>query len=80
MSDDLDFNIDDIEQRISKYFASEAVQSLIQDATKKNLSRVTIDINRMRESDPSLVKGGKIAFKFTRNVRYTFSITKRIDR
>ena len=55
MSDDLDFNIDDIEQRISKYFASEAVQSLIQDATKKNLSRVTIDINRMRESDPSLV-------------------------
>ena len=56
MSDDLDFNIDDIEQRISKYFASEAVQSLIQDATKKNLPRVTIDINRMRESDPSLVK------------------------
>ena len=55
MSDDLDFNIDDIEQRISKYFASEAVQSLIQDATKKNLPRVTIDINRMRESDPSLV-------------------------
>ena len=31
------------------------MQSLIQDATKKNLSRVTIDINRMRESDPSLV-------------------------
>ena len=55
MSDDLDFNIDDIEQRISKYFASEAVQSLIQDATKKNLPLVTIDINRMRESDPSLV-------------------------
>ena len=55
MSDDLDFNIDDIEQRISKYFSSEAVQSLIQDATKKNLPRVTIDINRMRESDPSLV-------------------------
>ena len=55
MSDDLNFNIDDIEQRISKYFASEAVQSLIQDATKKNLPRVTIDINRMRESDPSLV-------------------------
>ena len=55
MSEDLDFNIDDIEQRISKYFATEAVQSLIQDATKKNLSRVTIDINRMRESDPTLV-------------------------
>ena len=55
MSDDLAFNLDDIEQRISKYFASEAVQSLIQDATKKNLPRVTIDINRMRESDPSLV-------------------------
>ena len=55
MSEDLDFNIDDIEQRISKYFATEAVQSIIQDATKKNLSLVTIDINRMRESDPSLV-------------------------
>ena len=55
MSEDLDFNIDDIEQRISKYFATEAVQSIIQDATKKNLSRVTIDINRMRESDPTLV-------------------------
>ena len=55
MSEDLDFNIDDIEQRISKYFATEAVQSIVQDATKKNLSRVTIDINRMRESDPTLV-------------------------
>ena len=55
MSEDLDFNIDDIEQRISKYFATEAVQSIIQDATKKNLSRATIDINRMRESDPTLV-------------------------
>ena len=55
MSEDLDFNIDDIEQRISKYFATEAVQSIIQDATKKNLSRVTIDINRMRETDPTLV-------------------------
>ena len=56
MSEDLDFDIDDIEQRISKYFATEAVQSMVQDATKKNLSRVSIDINRMRESDPSLVK------------------------
>ena len=56
MSEDLDFDIDDIEQRISKYFATEAVQSSVQDAIKKNLSRVSIDINRMRESDPSLVK------------------------
>ena len=56
MSEDLDFDIDDIEQRISKYFATEAVQSMVQDATKKNLSRVSMDINRMRESDPSLVK------------------------
>ena len=56
MSEDLDFDLDDIEQKISKYFATEAIQSSIQDATKKNLSRVTIDINRMRESDPSLVK------------------------
>lgn len=56
MSEDQDFDIDDIEQRISKYFATEAVQSSVQDAIKKNLSRVSIDINRMRESDPSLVK------------------------
>ena len=56
MSEDLDFDLDDIEQKISKYFASEAIQSSVQDAIKKNLSRVTIDINRMRESDPTLVK------------------------
>ena len=56
MSEDLDFNIEDIEQRISRYFNTESVQSSIQDAIKKNLSRITIDINRMRESDPSLVK------------------------
>ena len=56
MSDELDFDIEDIEQKISKYFSTEAVQSKIQEATKKNLSRISIDINRMRESDPSLVK------------------------
>ena len=56
MSEDLDFNIEDVEQRISRYFNTESVQSSIQDAIKKNLSRITIDINRMRESDPSLVK------------------------
>ena len=56
MTDDSDFNIEDIEQRISRYFNTESVQSSIQDAIKKNLSRITIDINKMRESDPSLVK------------------------
>jgi DNA replicative helicase MCM subunit Mcm2 (Cdc46/Mcm family) len=56
MSEDLDFDIDDLEQRISKYFSSEAVQSLVSDAIKKNLSRISLDINRMRESDPTLVK------------------------
>ena len=56
MSEDSDFNIDDVEQKISKYFSSESVQALILDATKKNLSRISIDINRMRESEPSLVK------------------------
>ena len=56
MTDDSDFNIEDIEQRISRYFNTESVQSSIQDAIKKNLSRITLDINKMRESDPSLVK------------------------
>ena len=56
MTDNSDFNIEDIEQRISRYFNTESVQSSIQDAIKKNLSRITIDINKMRESDPSLVK------------------------
>ena len=56
MTDDSDFNIEDIEQRISRYFNTESVQSSIQDAIKKNLSRITIDINKMRESDPGLVK------------------------
>ena len=54
MSEDLDFDIESIEQRISKYFGSQSVQSLIQDATKKNLTRISIDINRMREADPLL--------------------------
>ena len=56
MSEDSEFNIDDVEQKISKYFSSESVQALILEATKKNLSRISIDINRMRESEPSLVK------------------------
>ena len=56
MSEDLDFDIESIEQKISKYFGSQAIQSAIQDAIKKNLSRITIDINRMREVDPFLTK------------------------
>ena len=56
MSEELDFDIEEIEQKISKYFNTEAVQSVIQDATKKNLSRISLDINRMREYDPALVK------------------------
>ena len=56
MSEDLDLDIDNIEQKISKYFASEEIQSLILDANKKNLSRISLDLNRMRESEPLLTK------------------------
>ena len=56
MSDDLDLDIDNIDQKISKYFASEEIQSLVLDANKKNLSRITLDLNRMRESEPALTK------------------------
>ena len=35
MSEDLDFDIESIEQKISKYFGSQAIQSAIQDAIKK---------------------------------------------
>ena len=56
MSEDLDFDLDNIEQRISKYFASEEIQSLVLDANKKNLSRISLDLNRMRESEPQLTK------------------------
>ena len=56
MSEDLDLDIDNIEQKISKYFASEEIQSLVLDANKKNLSRISLDLNRMRESEPQLTK------------------------
>ena len=56
MSEDLDFDIDNIEQKISKYFASEEIQSLVLDANKKNLTRISLDLNRMRESEPGLTK------------------------
>ena len=56
MSDDLDLDIDNIDQKISKYFASEEIQSLVLDANKKNVSRITLDLNRMRESEPLLTK------------------------
>ena len=56
MSEDLDFDLDNIEQKISKYFASEEIQSLVIDANKKNLLRINIDLNHMREAEPGLTK------------------------
>jgi len=56
MSEDLDFESDNLEQKITKYFSSEEIQSLVLDANKKNLSRVTLDLNHMRESEPALTK------------------------
>ena len=52
MNDDFD----GLEGKITKYFSSEEIQSLILDANKKNLSRVTLDLNKMRESEPLLTK------------------------
>ena len=56
MSEDLDFDLDNLDQKISKYFSSEEIQSLVLDANKKNLSRITLDLNRMREFEPELTK------------------------
>ena len=56
MSEDLDFDSDNLEQKIKKYFNSEEIQSLVLDANKKNLSRITLDLNHMRESEPTLTK------------------------
>ena len=56
MNEDLDLDLDSLEQKISKYFSSEEIQSLVLDANKKNLSRITLDLNRMRESEPTLTK------------------------
>ncbi len=56
MSEDLDFDLDNLEQKIAKYLASEEIQTLVLDANKKNLSRITLDLNRMRESEPLLTK------------------------
>ena len=56
MSDNLDFDIDNIDQKITKYINSQEVQSLVLDANKQNLSRITLDLNRMRESEPLLTE------------------------
>ena len=56
MTEELDFDLENIEQKIAKYFASEEIQSLILEANKKNLTRITLDLNRMRESEPLLTK------------------------
>ena len=56
MSDNLEFDIDNIDQKITKYINSQEVQSLVLDANKQNLSRITLDLNRMRESEPLLTK------------------------
>ena len=56
MSEDLDLDLDEIEQKITKYFNSAEIQSQILDANKKNLARINLDLNRMRESEPQLTK------------------------
>ena len=56
MSEDLDLDLDDIEQKIQKYANSAEIQSIILDANKKNLARINLDLNRMRESEPQLTK------------------------
>ena len=56
MSEDLDFDLDKLEPKISKYFNSEEIQNLVLDANKKNLTRISLDLNRMRESEPMLTK------------------------
>jgi len=56
MSEDLELDNENLEQKIRKYFSSEEIQSLVLDANKKNLSRITLDLNKMRESEPVLTK------------------------
>ena len=56
MNDTSELDLDNIDQKISKFFASEHIQSLVLDANKKNLPRITIDLNLMRDSDPHLTK------------------------
>ena len=50
MSEDLDFDLDNLDQKISKYFSSEEIQSLVLDANKKNLSREISRDNNMLNS------------------------------
>ena len=56
MSDEFILDYDILEEKINKYFSSDEIQSLILDANKKNLSRVTLDLNKMRESEPLLTE------------------------
>ena len=56
MSDDLDLDLDALDQTIAKYFDLNEIQSLIADANKNNLPRISIDLNHMREKEPGLTK------------------------
>ena len=56
MSEESELDSEKLENKIAKYFNSEEIQSLVLDANKKNLSRITIDLNKMRESEPVLTK------------------------
>ena len=56
MSEESELGSEMLENKIAKYFNSEEIQSLVLDANKKNLSRITIDLNKMRESEPVLTK------------------------
>ena len=56
MSEESELSSEKLEYKIEKYFNSEEIRSLVLDANKKNLSRITIDLNKMRESEPVLTK------------------------
>ena len=53
----LEDKLDEIEKLINQYVGRDlSVQSLIQEANKKELSRINIDLNKMRDNYPELAK------------------------
>ena len=56
MSEELELGSEMLDNKIHKYFSSQEIQSLVLDANKKNLSRITLDLNKMREAEPELTK------------------------
>ena len=49
-------NLEDIEKKVNQYVREYSVTSLIQEANKKGLTRITLDINKMRETYPDLAE------------------------